>query len=177
MCKILSLDVSASSTGWCFTYDGLNFEKGTICTTAKLSRAERLLQYSTLLEELLLRLRPDFIVQEDTFSGNNVTTLKILSEFAGVTKLVCKKVLNIESYVIANATVKSYFSSSTKEILFYFVCYLLNINDLTFKKDNDMIDAQAQLMCYADTILNKYKYRYPKDYGYLYMEDQSDKIN
>ena len=174
MCKILSIDVSASSTGWCFTSDGMTFKKGVICTSPKSTRSERLLLFSNLLEQLLIDLAPDFIVQEDTFSGINVGTLKILSEFAGVAKLTCIKTLGIEPYIITNTTVKSYFASPNKEDLFNFVCYLLDIENLTLKKDNDMIDAQAQLFCYADTVLNKYKYRYAREYGYLYMEGKSE---
>lgn len=171
---ILSLDVSASSTGWCFTLDGVSFKSGLIETSPKLNRSARLKDFAVKLRELLIKLSPGYIVQEDTFSGINTKTLKILSEFAGVSKLVCMETLEIDPFIISNATVKSYFASSNKEDLFNFACVLFDINGLTFKKDNDIIDAQAQLICYADTVLNKYKYRFDKTFGYIYMEDYSE---
>jgi Holliday junction resolvasome RuvABC endonuclease subunit len=170
MSSIFSIDVSAASTGWCFTKDGKTFSVGTIKTLSKHSRSLRLLYFSNQLEELLLFYKPSHIVQEDTFSGKNIGTLKILSEFAGVSKYTCMKTLSIEPYILANTIVKSYFKANTKETLFYFLCEILNLENLSFKKDNDIIDAHAQLLCFADDVLNKYKYRYIKDYGYLYTE-------
>jgi Holliday junction resolvasome RuvABC endonuclease subunit len=168
---IFSLDVSASSTGWCYTSDGKYFDRGIIKTDPKCSRSCRLLHFSNELETLLLKFKPVFIVQEDTFSGINIKTLKILSEFAGVSKLVCFRTLKIDPFIISNLTVKSYFAAANKEDLFNFTCELLEIKDLTFKSNNDIIDAQAQLLCYSDLILGKYKYRFDKKYGYIYMED------
>lgn len=169
--SILSLDVSASSTGWCFTSDGKSFEVGTIVTLPKYSRGERLNIFANELKELLQELTPSYIVMEDTFAGKNTKTLKILSEFAGVTKYICSHTLNVEPVVIANTKVKSYFKTRTKELLFGFACELFEENNLTFKKDNDIMDAKMQLLFFADEVLNRYKYRFDKDYGYIYMED------
>lgn len=171
---IFSLDVSAASTGWCYTLDGFNFIEGLIQTNSKLNRSARLEDFANKLRKLLREYKPKYVVQEDTFSGINTKTLKILSEFAGVSKLICMEILSIDPYIISNATVKSYFTSSTKEDLFNFTCELFDLNNLTFKKDNDIIDAKAQLLCYADTVLNKYKYRFDKIFGYVYMEDYGE---
>ena len=38
--RFISLDISASSTGWAFTNDGKEFEFGTIVTKAKDTRSE-----------------------------------------------------------------------------------------------------------------------------------------
>ncbi len=168
---ILSLDVSAASTGWCYTNDGDKFIKGVIETKPKFNRSERLLTLNIELTKVLKKYRPKHIVQEDSFSGINVKTMKILCEFAGVAKYTCQKVLKVDPVVITNTKVKSYFKSRTKEVLFSFMCEIFELKDLTFKKDNDMIDAQAQLLYYADEVLGKYKYRFDKDYGYLYLED------
>lgn len=177
MSSILSLDVSASSTGWCYTDNGIDFLCGLIKTNPKDSRSVRLLKFSTELEELLLKLKPNFIVQEDTFSGKNVKTLKILSEFAGVSKLTCMKILSLEPYIITNKTVKSYFMVPTKEELFCFMCDIFELFHLSFSKDNDIIDAKAQLLCFADEIVGLYKFRITKDYGYLYLEGIGGKEN
>lgn len=171
---IFSLDVSAASTGWCYTLDGVTFKGGLIQTSPKLTRSARLEDFANKLRRVLLELTPKYIVQEDTFSGINAKTLKILSEFAGVSKFICMEVMQIDPFIISNATVKSYFTSATKEDLFNFTCTLFDLNDLTFKKDNDIIDAKAQLLCYADSVLHKYKYRFDKTFGYIYMEDYSE---
>lgn len=168
---ILSLDVSAASTGWCFTQNGADFTKGIINTSAKLSRSERLVEFGKALNKLLKQLKPDHIVQEDAFSGINVKTMKVLCEFAGVSKFVCQTVARVDPHIVANTTVKSYFKARTKETLFNFMCEIYELKDLTFKKDNDIMDAHAQLLYFADVVLNKYKYRFDKEYGYLYLED------
>jgi Holliday junction resolvasome RuvABC endonuclease subunit len=169
--SILSLDVSAASTGWCWTEDGKTFVKGIIQTKPKFNRAERLVSFSEQLTKVLEEYHPDYIVQEDTFAGKNVKTLKILSEFAGISKFTCQKVLGINPVVVANTTVKSYFKTKTKETLFLFMCDIFELKDLTFKKDNDIVDAHAQLMYFADIVLEQHKYRFDKEYGYLYWED------
>jgi Holliday junction resolvasome RuvABC endonuclease subunit len=164
----LSLDVSAASTGWCYTSDGVTFKHGTIVTKPKFTRAERLVTYNSELTKLLEKYSPTYIVIEDTFAGKNVKTLKVLSEFAGVTKFTCKKITGIDPYVISNHTVKAYFKVRTKESLFYFVYDIFDIKDLTFKDDNDILDALAQLMCYSQDVLNLYTFRIETDYGFKY---------
>jgi Holliday junction resolvasome RuvABC endonuclease subunit len=176
MFKILSLDVSAACTGWSFTTDGKVFINGTIKTLPKNSRSDRLNTFYTELSVLLTKYTPNYIVIEDTFAGKNTKTLKILSEFAGVAKLCCMRTLGIEPYIISNSTVKAFFKAPTKEVLFYFVCDLVEKKDLNFKKNNDIIDAQAQLMCYAQDILKIYTFKLLKDYGFMYyMEDINEK--
>jgi Holliday junction resolvasome RuvABC endonuclease subunit len=169
--SILSLDVSASCTGWCWTGNGKDFIKGVIKTNDTKNRSERLLDFSKQLTEVLQEYKPKHIVQEDTFAGKNISTLKILSEFAGVSKYTCQTVLGIDPVIVANTTVKSYFKTKTKKTLFEFMCEILELEGLTFKKDNDIIDAHAQLLYFADEVLKKYKYRFDKEYGYLYWED------
>ncbi len=165
--SVLSLDVSASSSGWA-TYDGESFILGTIKTSPKFTRSERLVTFSNALAALLVRYKPKHIVIEDTFAGKNTKTLKILSEFAGVAKYTCMFVIGIEPTVVANTTVKSYYKARTKEVLFMFMCDIFNKKDLTFKKDNDIMDALAQLLYYLDVVLEKHKFKENKEYGFLF---------
>lgn len=169
--SILSLDVSAASTGWCWTNDGKTFIKGVIKTNSKLNRAERLVEFGAQLCEILLKYKPTAVVQEDTFSGINVKTMKILCEFAGVSKYTCQNILGLDPIVVPTTKVKSYFKVSTKQELFTFMCDIFEYKNLTFSKDNDIIDAQAQLLYFSDIVLSEYKYRFDKEYGYLYWED------
>jgi len=166
MCS-LSLDISTTSTGWCVTYDGYSFTFGTLAISPKLRSAERLDIFARLLTELLLKYAPTNIVQEDIFVGRNVSTMKVLCEFTGISKYVCYNVLNIDPFVISNKAVKSYFKAKDKQLLFDFMCTIFE-REFTFKQDNDRIDSLAQLMCYTDSILGIYSYRTDTDYGYIY---------
>jgi hypothetical protein len=37
-----------------------------------------------------------------------------------------------------------------------------------YKKHNDLSDAIAQLICYIDNVLGVRKFRFDRDYGYIY---------
>lgn len=167
---VLSLDVSAAKTGWCIWNSKGKFEFifGTIETKAKFNRGERLNQFREALVKVLKKYKPTEIVIEDGFSGINVKTLKILVEFAGVAKETCQDILEVDPYVMSNHTVKSYFKVKKKDELFKFFITFLERKDLTFKKDNDIIDSAAQLICYCDVVLDIKRFREAKDYGFLY---------
>lgn len=169
MMAILSLDVSASSTGWCIITDK-DVKWGTIKTSPKHCRAERLTKFRRDLIRIFALNKITHIVMEDLFLGHNVKTLRILAEFFGVAEQVCYGYTGIEPYIISNTTVKSFFKVKTKEALFNFLIEILDFekNNLTFKKNNDIIDSRAQLMCYGDAILNILKFREKKEYGYMY---------
>lgn len=166
---ILSLDVSASSTGWSIMAPK-HADYGIITTNPKFDRSSRLLSFRFELGTILFKNRPTNIVIEDTFSGLNPKTLKILSEFAGVAKQTCQEFAKIDPYVISTNTVKSYFKTKTKEDMFDAVLDILDFDKekWSFNKDNDIIDAIAMSMCYADMVLGIKNFREEKDYGYLY---------
>lgn len=166
--KVLSLDVSAAKTGWCLWTGGYRFTYGVIETKPKFNRSERLNQFRSGIIDVLTKHKPDQIVIEDNFSSRNVKTLKILAEFAGVAKEACQDTIGIDPYVMSNHTVKSYFKVKKKDELFEFLIVLLNKKYLTFKKDNDIIDACAQVICYCDIVLDVKKFRETKSYGFLY---------
>ena len=168
MSLTLSFDISAASTGWCALAPEV-FDYGIIKTNPKMNRSERLLTFRYKMLILFDRYKPDNIVVEDVFSGLNVKTLKILSEFAGVAKEVCQYECGIDPYVISTNTVKSYFKAKKKEDMFRFVQTLVK-GYWNFKKDNDIIDAIGQAMCYRDEVLNETNYREETEYGYKYKE-------
>lgn len=167
--RVLSLDISASSTGWSFCpVEDDNIISGVITTLPKYSRAERLVKYRIELTKLLKDLQPTHVVMEDVFAGLNPKTLVLLAKFAGVTEECCLSEFGIEPYIIHTNTVKSYFKVKTKEQLFDFVVTLLDWQKFNFKRDNDIVDAISQLLVYYDQVLNAKKFREEKDYGFLY---------
>lgn len=167
--RVLSLDI-ATTTGWAFITDKAcpNMEYGLIKTDSKLDEAERLADFRIKLKDLLLSINPSHIVIEDVYSGINISTMKLLSKFAGVAVECCYSTLNIKPYIIHTNTVKSYFKVKSKYELFDFAVDVCNLKDMNFKKDNDVVDAICQLLCYIDQILKLKKFRVTKEYGYLY---------
>ena len=169
--KVLSLDVSASSTGWSFgsgKYRKIQY--GLIKTSPKFSRPERLNYFRHELEKLLLKLKPSHIVMEDVFAGLNTKTLVLLSKFAGVAEESCYSISGIEPYIIHTNTVKAYFKAKKKEDVFEAVSDIFGWDPgkFSFKKYNDISDSLAQLLCYVDKVLDLKKFRVEKEYGYLY---------
>lgn len=169
--RVFSLDI-ATTTGWAFmsTNNIKTLKFGTIETSHKLSESQRLVYFREELIKLLVKLKPTHVVIEDVYSGINVKTLKLLAKFAGVAQECCASAAGVESYIIHNNTVKSYFKVKNKEQLFGFVVSVLEWEEkeFSFKKHNDIVDAIAQLMCYLDVVLEVKQFRKNKDYGYLY---------
>lgn len=168
--RILSLDISASSTGWAFTSGNGNFEYGTIKTTNKQSRAERLRYFREEFVRLVERLRPTDVVMEDLFSGINPKTLILLAKFVGVAEESCLSVANVEPKIISTNTVKAYFKVKKKKDMFDFIKMLFEMEgkEYTFTKYNDVTDALGQLLCFCDHVLKYKKFRFEREYGYLY---------
>jgi Holliday junction resolvasome RuvABC endonuclease subunit len=166
--RILSLDI-ATTTGWAF-YNAREkkFIRGLIKTSPKNSEAKRLSYFRSELLKLFKKYKPTHIVMEDIYAGRNIKTLKLLAKFAGVAEECSITEIDVDPYIIHTTTVKSFFKAKTKEDLFEFVSELIDWKEAKFKKDNDMVDAIAQLMCYWDKVLKEKKYRIEKEYGYLY---------
>jgi len=169
--RVLSLDISASSTGWSF-YSGKDVVIlfGLITTSSKFSRAERLVKYRMELNMLLNKLQPTHIVMEDVFAGLNSKTLVLLAKFAGVTEEHCLSEFGIEPYIIHNNTVKSFFKAKKKEEVFKIIVDIFDWQNenLSFNKFNDITDSLAMLLCYSQQILGTTEFRIEKNYGYLY---------
>jgi len=77
---ILSLDVSSASTGWCIISKD-NVEWGTITTSPKQCRPDRLTIFRNELVRVFDSSSITHVVMEDLFLGHNVKTLRILAEF------------------------------------------------------------------------------------------------
>lgn len=168
--NILSLDVSAASTGWCVLYRGKIYY-GMIKTKPTWSREKRLLTFKEELCKILKKYKPKYIVIEDIFVGLNATTIKVLAEFAGIAKLTCYELTGIEPFIISNNTVKAYYKAKKKVNVFDFLISVLE-KDWEFKKDNDIVDALAQLFCYCDIELEHKQFRFDQEYGYTYIIDE-----
>jgi len=170
--RVLSLDVSAASTGWAFAFGQARgqWELGTIKTDPKRTRAERLVFFRESLVAILKALRPSHVVIEDVFAGINPKTMTLLAKFAGVAEECCKSVAGADPYVISTSTVKSFFKVKNKQGMFDAIVELYDMDpeQVSFKKHNDVTDAIGQLMCYYDQILKVRSFRFEKPYGFIY---------
>jgi len=173
--NILSLDVSASCTGWSvITGKGTVLKYGTIITSPKLKTPARLDQFRKELKLLLVRHKPAVVLLEDTFSGKFPAVVKLLAKFGGVAEQVIYEHCKACPCIINNKSVKAYFKTKNKEALFETVADLLGWDPATFsyKKYNDVVDSIAQLMYYSDEVINRKKYRLECDYGYKFLYQQ-----
>jgi len=166
--KILSLDISSKSTGWCLIVDGKLKKSGVIKTDPKTDWAVRLAEFRGRLGSLLLDKYPTHVVIEDTFASKNIKVVKMLAQLGGVAMECCVTILKLSPYVMSNTTPKSYFKVKNKEQLFEVIVDYLNLPDKwEFKKYNDMTDAIAQGICYYDMAFKK-NIKQEKPYGYLF---------
>jgi Holliday junction resolvasome RuvABC endonuclease subunit len=170
--RVLALDVSASSTGWAFTFGQARgkFEYGLIKTSPKFSRAERLAFFRKSLIEILQEFRPTHIAMEDVFLGANPKVLTLLSKFGGVAEECSLSVAGVQIELVGTNSVKSYFKSKNKEEVFNIITDIFDwcVDEVEFKKHNDLTDAIAILLYYYDEVLGVRKFREEKKYGYLY---------
>lgn len=168
--RILSLDISASSTGWAFAFGQARgqVDHGLIKTTPKQTHAERLVYFRNELMELIQMYRPSHVVMEDVYAGLNAKTLVLLAKFSGVAQETFRSMADIEPYIIHTNTVKAFFKAKNKEQVFDIIVDIMEFDDYTYKKHNDITDAVAQLFCYMDHVLNTRIFRTEMPYGYLY---------
>ncbi len=167
--KVMSLDVSSTSTGWSFvsTKDNV-LEYGKIVPNKKLDLPEKLTYFRKELIKVLKKYKPTDIVLEDTFVGLNPKVTKLLAKFGGVAEQTVFEYCSKAPYIMSNTKPKSFFKTKKKVLLFTVVADLVGLGDAehTFKEWNDITDSIAQLWCYCDEILQIEQYRKEYDYGY-----------
>jgi Holliday junction resolvasome RuvABC endonuclease subunit len=153
---ILSLDISAVSTGWTFCVKDHLRAYGIIRTEAKFSTPQRLLKFREELSKVIRKYHPSFIVVENNFAGGNIKTLKVLSEFAGVAKELSVSDGRVDPFVLNNKIVKAHFGLKKKEEVFKYIMenYLLE-KDFNYKEHNDIVDAYAQSVCFYESVILK----------------------
>ena len=168
---ILSLDISASCTGWsAMNYEEEIFMYGTIKTNPKHPTASRLDKFRDELKLILSKYKPREVVIEDTFVGANPSVTKLLSKFAGVAEQTIFEYCKIPPYVVSNKSVKAFFKVKDKDALFLVVTDILewDENVYTFRKFNDIVDSIGQLVYCSDEILKSKQFKTEHDYGYRF---------
>jgi len=168
--RVLSLDISSSSTGWSFIC-GANLKTlkfGTIAPDPKLNTTMKLDFFRNELKKLFIKFKPNYIILEDTFLGNNPKVAKLLAKFAGVAEQSVFEFCQVIPYIMGNTTPKSFFKAKNKEALYTIIVDLFAFEEMSFGKCNDITDSIAQLLCYCDEVIKIKKVRMEKEYGYQY---------
>jgi Holliday junction resolvasome RuvABC endonuclease subunit len=147
--------VSAASTGWAFSVKDNLKSYGTIETNPKDGRAKRLQDFKNELRSLLAKYKPSFVVIENGYAGRNVKTLKVLCEFAGVAKMCCMDMLDVEPFVMNVNTPRAHFKAKNKQEVFEIIVDLYDLDGFEFKTHNDITDACAQSVCFYEQEIKK----------------------
>lgn len=171
--RVLSLDISASSTGWAFlTNRNKKIKYGLIKTSPKISTAERLVGFRKAVIDLIIKFKPTDIVIEDTFIGPNPKVTKLLAKFGGVAEELIFSLTTKNALIVDNKTTKAFFHVKTKSDLFDLISDLLDlekeIDKLLFRNHNDITDAMAQLLYSCDVLLKYKKIKVETGYGFKY---------
>lgn len=171
---VLSLDISASSTGWSAVKNN-KLRYGVIETDSKFDTSKRLHYFRTELIMILEIIKPKEVLMEDTFVGPNPKVNKLLSKFGGVSEQLVYESLGKSPLVIDNKTVKAFFRVKKKDELFLVILDLLGWKideDISFNKYfnnyNDIIDSIAQLLYGCDILLKRKKIKMEREYGFRY---------
>ena len=84
--KVLGLDISEKSTGWAVLTDRLTLvDYGALSFLTAKSKKEIFLLFASSLATIVAKHKTfDYIIIEDTFFSKNISTLKALSNLAGI---------------------------------------------------------------------------------------------
>lgn len=154
----LGLDPSTKCTGYCVMDEKHNIiESGRIKMPVSDNIAEKIYYQIDLLEKLLEKYSISHILCEDQFSKLNINTVKQLSRVVGAILYLAKKhEISIELiYPTSWRKVFHGYGKAKKEDTFHKVCAIYEIDNFTFKKDNDETDsigiAWADVDLHAET--------------------------
>lgn len=121
---------------------------GVIKPPVSLEKAEKLNFFRNELILILNKHKPSDVVIERVFVGSNPSVSMFLGEFGGVAKEAIYDVLNINSVVIDNNKIKSYFGVRDKKSLFNKIVDLFDISCFVYSKHNDITDSMAICIYY-----------------------------
>lgn len=166
---VLSLDISASCTGWSLLVNN-KIEYGKIKTKATLTTAQRLHIFRTELARVMQLYKPEAVIIEDTFVGANPSVVKLLAKFAGVAEQLVFEFFNCAPVIISNKSVKAFFKAKDKKDLFNIVVDVLDwkSKSSSYTDFNDVIDSCAQLLYYYNEVLKTKVFREELNYGYKF---------
>jgi len=167
--SVLSLDISASCTGWSMLIND-KLEYGKIKTKSTLTTAQRLHIFRGELARIMSVYKPKIVIIEDTFVGANPSVVKLLAKFAGVAEQLVFENFKQAPVIISNKSVKAFFKVKDKKALFDVVVDIMDwkSKNSSYTDFNDVIDSCAQLIYYYNDVLKTKVFREEFDYGYKF---------
>lgn len=167
--KILSLDISSVSTGWCLFKGSTLKDYGKIVIGNYKDLHERMVVFKDTLEKILKKYKPDIVLVEDVWMGTNASTSKTLAKFCGIAEETSFRMTKEQPIIIVNKVVKGFFKCKDKESLYNFVVDLLDFEHIfsSYKEYNDVTDSIAQALYYINEHVQNI--REDKDYGFLFI--------
>ena len=130
--KILGLDVSSISTGYCIiNNERLSKSKcGLIQPNPRKSYGERLYTFETQLREIILKYKPDEVILEDIFKGRNIKTFKSLAMFRAIAIKTVYEELGIDPISLMASEVRALIGiKNTKEDAYDFIIKKYKLTD------------------------------------------------
>ena len=143
MVKILGLDISSTSTGYCVFNNGRLVKSSLdVIKPEGKTHGEKLCSFAKEVTKLLHKHKPDKVVIEDIFRGPNVNTFKVLAMFRGVCYYILFKELGIIPICIMPTSARKLVKAKgvTKEDGFEFAIKKYNLK-YSFDEHNDITDA------------------------------------
>jgi len=146
--SVLSLDLSALSTGWAVFKDDVLVNYGLIKVKPKEGYGKRLSIFEEALEGVFDKYEVDKVVIEDIYRGPSIKTFKILSLFHGVAYKVCRQKALMEPELLKVTQIRKYLGLAcgvkvkTKQQVFFIINNALKLG-LEFSTGNDITDACA----------------------------------
>lgn len=142
--KILGLDVSITSTGYCVFNNGKLLKKscGMIKPNPKKTYGERLLFLELEIKKIISKYKPDEVIIEDIYKGRNAKTFKILSMTRGIAIKTIFEELGKDPIIVMASTARALIGiKNKKEIAYEFIVKKYKLKDYEFDTHNDQTDA------------------------------------
>jgi len=129
----------ATKTGFALLDDSGIIEYGKIELNPKEPHLVRFVNFRSQIRELVEKLQPDVVVIEDTYAIN-VATAAYLNRLCGIVIGTIPE--SIEIIIGRVSTMRSQIvGKQSKEDVFEWALEVFELEDLVFKKDNDITDA------------------------------------
>ena len=147
--KILCLDVSSVSTGYCIMRDSKLLKNlyGKIEINKDKKFGERVFEFESRLKKIISKTKPDLIIIEDVYC-KNVLTFKVLCMFHGIVFKLSWDLLKKDPFYMKTSVARKILEVKGKDGVFNLVVDQYKLKDFTFDCDNDITDSIAIGMAY-----------------------------
>ena len=152
---IMGIDPGVAITGYgVVKYEGNKFsviDYGAATTEANVVLPKRLLKLNGILEDLIIKYKPDFVAVEELFFNKNIKTALTVGHGRGVALLAAAR-LGVEVFEYTPLQVKQAvvgYGRAEKVQIQQMVKIILNLSEIP--KPDDVADALAVAVCHGNS--------------------------